>query len=59
MPLLKERKLASIWIDLEIIGVVIGGGFGAKIGSYLTQILSNNISLQMVESGFLGLGDLF
>ena len=36
-----------------IIGIVLGGAFGAKIGAYFTQVLNAPASLELVEFGFL------
>ena len=41
------------FVRFLIVGIVLGGAFGAKIGTYLTQILSDNVSFQLVESGFI------
>ncbi len=34
-----------------IIGIVLGGGFGAKVGAYLSQVLDQN-TFSLVEYGF-------
>ena len=36
-----------------IIGIVLGGAFGAKIGAYFAQVLNAPVSLELVEFGFL------
>ena len=35
-----------------IIGIVLGGAFGAKVGAYLSQVLETTGSFQFVELGF-------
>ena len=38
-------------IRILLIGLVIGGGLGAKIGAYLSAILNDYISWSLVEWG--------
>lgn len=36
-----------------LIGLILGGGFGAKLGAYLSTILTSPSSMNLVEMGFI------
>lgn len=45
------------YLRFLIIGIVLGGGFGAKLGAYFSQVFEQTANFQLVEFGFaLGAG---
>lgn len=36
-----------------LIGLILGGGFGAKLGAYLSTIITLSTPMNMIEIGFI------